>query len=140
MTMRSIFLGMVGAAMLAGCGGDDGEEEPAGTAPVIESLTLDPPQVPVGKQTPVTGRLTFRDAEADANRLAGAVTGPSGTRQVSPPSPTQGTNGRGEGELLFLIAIAPPEEGAYTLEVWMLDEQGNESNHLDAALEAQPSD
>ena len=140
MTMRSVFLGMVGAALLAGCGGENDEEEPAGTAPVIESLTLDPPQIPVGEQTAVTGRLRFRDAESDANRFAGALTAPSGARQVSPPSSTQGTNGRGEGELLFLIPIAPPEEGVYTLEVWMLDEQGNESNHLDGALEANTSD
>ena len=139
MKKRSIYLGVITAALAVGCGGDDDGEEQAGSAPVIEALSFEPQQVTVGEQAALSGTFTFSDADSDANRFAAALTLPSGARQSVPPSPTQGTAGRTEGEVLFLIAIAPPEEGAYTLELWMIDQADNESNHLDGTVQAEPS-
>ena len=132
---------VAGALVLAGCGGDegDGADETRGTAPGIEALSLETDHLVVGEQTALSGRFAFHDTEGDADRFAAAITLPSGARQSVPPSKTQGTSGLTEGEVMFLVAVAPPEEGTYTLEIWMLDEADNESNHLDAALEAGPA-
>jgi hypothetical protein len=139
MGIRTIYAWAVGGAfILLGCGdgGESESEQPQGTAPVIETLAFDPKMVPAGQQTVITGKFSFRDAESDADRFAAALTTPDGTRHSTPNSPTQGTEGMAEGQVMFLVPVAPPAAGTYTLELWMIDAENNESNHLDGALEA----
>lgn len=130
----------VALTALAACGGDDaGDDTPVGTPPTIEGLTFDPAQVPPAQQSVITGRFTFHDADSDADRFAAAITTPDGTRQEVAPSKAPGTSGQTSGQVGFLVAVAPPVAGTYTLELWMIDEAGNESNHLAGPLEASPA-
>ena len=139
MTRRMIqTAALASAILLSACGSDDGDagDEDKGSAPAIEQLSFDPQNVQAGKQSVLTGKFAFHDADSDADRFAAAIVLPDGSRQSLPPTKTQGTVGRASGQVEFLMAVAPPVAGNYTIEVWMVDAADNESNHLDGSLDA----
>jgi hypothetical protein len=138
MTRMLQTVALAGAISMSGCGGDDGDSsgEDSGSAPSIEALSFGPPKVPAGKQSVLTGKFTFHDPDSDADRFAAAIVLPDGSRQSLPPNKTQGTDGRADGQVEFLMAVAPPVAGNYAIELWMVDAADHESNHLDGGLEA----
>lgn len=124
--------GLVAALGVTGCGGDDGGDE--STAPDISTLRFEPGSIPSGQQTIVTGRLRFTDPDGDVDHLLGALA-LGETRQEIAPVDIAGVDGITEGEVLFQLVLQPPAAMPLSIEVWLVDGDGNTSNHLSGAIE-----
>jgi hypothetical protein len=123
--------------LAAACGDDGGPSGPTGTAPVIADLSYSPAAITVGQQNTITGSFTFSDPDGDLKEIVVSVTTPDGQTQELPPQALQGEAGQTDGAGTIMLLLVPPAAGTYTLEVWLTDDGGNESNHLTGTLDAQ---
>lgn len=128
----AVIFGLVAALGITGCGGDDGDGD-ASTAPDISALSFDPGSIPSGQQTVVTGRLSFSDPDGDVDHLTG-VFALGETRQMLAPVPITGVDRVTEGEVTFQLLLQPPAAMPLTVEVWLVDAEGNASNHLSGEI------
>lgn len=108
-----------------------------GDPPEISNLTMTPQTVPVGAATTVSGTMNFSDADGDVDKIAAAVIVPGGARTELDPVPVQTVGDPTAGMVNYAFLIAPPSPGSYTVELWLIDDSGNESNLLSGQLLAQ---
>ncbi|MGE0551732.1 MAG: hypothetical protein AB7O24_28885 [Kofleriaceae bacterium] len=112
--------------------------EDPGEAPEISGLTYAPDTMAVGEQTILDGSVAFHDPEGDLAEIALLWHLPSGGEQLFPNGPVQGPAiDHADGALQFALSMIAPEAGAYSFELWVIDEAGNESNRLTGGLTAQ---
>ncbi|MGE0870745.1 MAG: hypothetical protein AB7P03_19420 [Kofleriaceae bacterium] len=130
-TTNAIASGLIALAC-AGCASDD-----PGDPPAISDLTYSPDTWTVGQQTLISGTLAFHDPDADVEKIGFELRLPGGATQPVSPGPTPGTSGRTDAGVSFAIGVVPPAAGAYSFEVWLIDEAGNESNRLSGTANAQ---
>jgi hypothetical protein len=107
-----------------------------GSAPTISALTATPSTAPVGEMTTITGMVDFADEDADVMELNVAVRLPDGTRQELPGTDIAMAGGLPAGRVSYVVLLRPPVAGHYVLEVSVRDTNGNESNVLEAGVDA----
>jgi hypothetical protein len=128
---KSIF---ILALLLAGCGGDgDGAGPPPAVqhAPVISSLRLLPANavnMAGGGVMEVSAELTFSDTGKDIQTLWVGM--PDGTRLEFSEASSVTT-----GTMSEHIVMSTKAVGTFTVEVWLVDKAGDNSNHLTAKFE-----
>jgi len=121
------------ALLSSGCGSED-----AGAPPAIANMTYAPSTIPVGTPTTITGSLDFDDPDADAREIAMNLVDAAGTRQSVGAVDVAAARGRTSGTLAFALFVQPLISGAITLEVFLIDDQGNQSNVLTGTLSTDP--
>lgn len=117
---------------LVACASDD-----TGIEPTISNLALAQTTLAVGQQTTVNGTVGFEDADGDLMELGVELTLPDTSKQTLPMTPLQNIGTMTSGSIAWSLIIAAPAAGAYQMELWIVDANGNTSNRLDAALTAQ---
>lgn len=108
----------------------------AGDPPSISNLSLVPDRVTVGESTQVNGGLDFADPDGDIEELFFALSiNDSEPEQTSQdvPEATDFTDGR----MAFILMLTPPAVGLIDVEVWLVDADGSESNHLTTQVTAE---
>jgi len=125
-----VWLIAAAGALLGSCGG-------SGTPPEIADLTYSPTTIAVGMQNTIAGSVTFTDAEGDLKEVVISVTGPEGATQEQPPQALTSAGGQKSGTVAMFLVIEPRSAGTYTFDVWLNDNGGNSSNHLQGTLAAQ---
>lgn len=123
--MRSLLLGLT---LLAACTSE-------GASPEIASLTYSPESLTVGQQTTITGTFTFDDPDGDLDELGAEVVMPGGARQAFPMTDVRNVATTTEGTITWAMVVVPPAAGAYQLELWVTDADGNASNRLTGTFE-----
>lgn len=113
-----------------------GSEEDRSVAPVLSDLTYTPTTVTAGALATITGSVVFSDPDEDASEFAVKAASPIGQSTTVGPKPARGSPGRTDGQLSFGVHLDPQVAGTYMLEIWMVDEAGNESNRLRGDIEA----
>jgi ethanolamine utilization microcompartment shell protein EutL len=109
-----------------------------GSAPAIRDLKATPTAIPVGKATTVNMQFVFEDADADVNDAKVEVVRADGSKQTVPAGGGAGqASGNKAGQLMLLLAIQPPAAEKLTVNVWVVDQKGNESNRLAVSIDAQ---
>jgi hypothetical protein len=121
------------ALLLPACGSEDA----TGVAPVLTNLTYSPTTVTAGAVATITGTVTFADADADVSQFAISARSPIGQTSTIGPRTAEGALGKTGGRLGFAVQLDPQIAGIYSLEIWMVDEAGNESNRLRGTVEAE---
>ncbi len=129
----SLSLAVVVALSLAGCGSEDD----IGSAPVLTNFTYGPQTITAGQATTINGTFDFTDADADANTFWASVTDLAGTPDIAGPKPARDVFGKTAGPVDFHLLLNPTSAGTYTLELWMTDDAGHESNKLSGGVTAQ---
>jgi len=120
------------ALLLASCGGDGaGPSQPIQHVPGIADLKLTPNSVGYmtgDGQAAVMAEVAFADSGRDIATLCIAM--PDGSR-VDISKFSSGTT----GTISEKIAMPTGTIGTYSVEVWLVDGQGDSSNHLSAQFE-----
>jgi hypothetical protein len=104
-----------------------------GTAPEISALTYTPETVSIGQST-VSGSITFDDPDGDLANLNLEITTPDGQVQTIPSANIAAIGDATTGSLPFAMVFIPPAIGDYTFQLWISDDEGNDSNRLDGSL------
>jgi hypothetical protein len=133
MARRVRWLSTFGLVVVAACG----HENDLPPVPSVSDLVLENPSVAVGGPVQVKGSMSYLDGDADLTSLYVKVTTPGGQTQTVGPSPATGVENRRAGTLAFAFTLSAEVVGDYQLELWVVDEAGNESNHLSATVTAQ---
>ena len=123
-------------ASLASCSSSDPPAK--GSAPTIRDLKATPTTVPVGKATTVNMQFAFEDADADVNDAKVEVARADGTKQTVQAGGSAGqASGNKAGQMALLLALQPPAPEKLTVNVWVVDQRGNESNRLPVIIDVQ---
>jgi hypothetical protein len=108
------------------------------TSPTISDLTSTTSTMTVGQQTTVAGTLRFDDPDGDLALLAGEIRMPDATTHALQSTDARGVGSLSTGTLGWQMLVIPPMAGTYTLTLWLTDEEGNESNHVETTAIATP--
>jgi hypothetical protein len=108
------------------------------TSPTISDLTSSTSTMTVGQQATVGGTLTFEDPDGDLAQLAGEIRMPDDTIHAIPNADVRGVGSLTTGTLGWQMFVVPPMAGTYTLTLWVIDEEGNESNRVETTASATP--
>jgi hypothetical protein len=118
---------------LAACSGDGG----SASAPTLSQLELEPTSVAVGQNAAIAGTVAFADADGDVAEVGMTVVLPDGRAQDVARTAVTGTDGLEAGTLQLSLQLTPPAAGIYTLEVFVIDEAGHESNRVSQEVTAE---
>ena len=133
---RLVTIVALSLSALTACDSGGAEPVPAGSAPVVEGLSLAQETVPVGEVVQISGQLDFSDADADVTHFAATIA-QQGVQPVTlDDTPVQGAAGLSAGTVPFALAIMAPTAGPVAIEVWLVDAAGHTSNVLGAELRA----
>ncbi|MEO1273535.1 MAG: hypothetical protein AAFX99_36075 [Myxococcota bacterium] len=133
-----VFYGTLALSLLllgaTACGDED---EDSTTAPTISNLSYSPDTIAVGTSVNIDLGFDFSDPEADVERFAIDMTGPSGVVIPAITGPVTGASGLSAGSLRVLLALNAPVAGSYAFTLVVEDSAGNTSNGLSGTLTAQ---
>lgn len=125
---RAAILGTLGLALLGGCGG--------GAPPEISALQFSPDSATVGQITIINGTFGFSDDDEDITTLDISLKAPGADEGQVARSPIPSLTGQPEGLAGFAAQLSTPAAGSYLFELWVTDDEGNDSNHLEGTIEA----
>jgi len=136
--MRALFpVAFVLALQLACIGGgdDDATETPDGT-PTIDDLRVSTPSLLIDAPRTIDGLFTFTDSDANINELHVVIKNPAGdvADEATAALPFEGTS---EGEGSFSLNLTPDVVGAWTLQAWLVDADGNRSERATVTMDVQ---
>ena len=127
---------LIASWALAACGDEGGPSGIVreGDAPTIKNLVVDKKQIPVAKQTTVSGSFIFDDPDGDLESMMLEVISSGGTQQTS--LKMQNMNLVTTAQLRFQIQLQPAEPGKLDFSVWVTDALGHASNKLSGSVAA----
>ncbi len=112
--------------VLGGC-----ENEP----PFIRDLKYSPNAALVGKETSISGTITYTDVDNDISQSVVELINPKGMAQVSPRTPIENVGGGVVGSVGFTIEKwIPDQTGTWTFNVFLIDLADHQSNKLDGII------
>ena len=106
-------------------GGCDDEDE-AGSAPVVESLSLDGQDVRVGMLSMVGGMLGFSDPDGDVAEARIELSDPEDTKTTL-MTEIVGVSGMKEGTVVLQLGVLATRTGEHEATLTLIDEEGHES-------------
>lgn len=137
MTLTRLLCSSLACLLTAACGGDDEGSPAASGSPTISNLALTPTTIVAAQQADLQGSVDFADPEGDVATMRIEIRNPAGAAAPLVEGPLQGTQGVQQGAAQFTLQLLVPSAGAYPLEVWVRDSEGNDSNRLATSLTAQ---
>lgn len=103
----------------------------------ISGLLFEPVMILTGKPALIEGVFDYRAPEADLDRWALEVYGPSGVLPLDRfERPILGVSDGTDGRFGFQFEITPEVAGIYEFQIWMITESGEHSNRLKGRFES----
>lgn len=121
---------------LTGCGGGGGGGD-SGVAPTISSLFYSPTYAYVndgGGQIPVDGSVSFVDQDGDLSTVTLRVLDSTGQAVIDEVAPISGASGITSGSLSVQVTISTAVADNYTVQVFVTDASGHQSNQLEGSF------
>jgi len=124
----ALILGLALSASALGCA------EPETQPPVLSELSMSSSTLMAGSLGTISGQFRFRDPEGDALELNAKVITADGVEYPFAPFAPASLAGIVDGTITFELQINLPAPGTYTVELWLRDADGNDSNTLSAPI------
>lgn len=123
--------------LLGACSGGGGSSSANGNAPTISSFSIYPLEVYVGEgggQTDVSGSFNFTDPDGDLSTLTLKIFDTSDQLISTDVTPISGVSGITTGIIQGTATVITTTAGEFTIQVYVTDEQGNNSNTLETVF------
>jgi hypothetical protein len=105
------------------------DEDDPGSAPTISDLAVDASGVRIDEPSLVLLNFSFEDPDGDLDMVTISLQAGGEAQEVQ--APIEGAADVTEGEVPAAMAVQIAAAGTYSFGLWVVDAEGNESNHLD---------
>ncbi len=122
------------AAVLSGCSAD--AEPSNGSAPSLDSVSLDRSEIEVGRIEQLVLTLDYADADGDVQKVGEQVTVRGGTTNPQKLLDLPEAKGQKQGRQQLALQLGAPSAGTVDIEFWLVDAKGNTSARVKKTVTA----